>query len=173
VGEVRALIERVVTLDKSAVLREVVVQLECELRDVVASQQAAIEAATHEESKPENDKDTRALESSYLARGQAQRATELREELARIATLRPIVYGAESPIGATAIVVLQSDEEEFDVYLLLPAAGGLEVVSNGLSIRTVTHRSPLGRAMLGATEGQDFELNAPRGRRTLTVVAVC
>lgn len=34
----------------------------------------AAEGATHEEAKPEDDKDTRALEQSYLARGQAQRA---------------------------------------------------------------------------------------------------
>jgi len=42
-----------------------------------SAQRTVVEGATHEENKPENDKDTRALEQSYLARGQAQRVVEL------------------------------------------------------------------------------------------------
>jgi len=45
---------------------------------------AAREGATHEEAKPENDKDTRALEQSYLARGEALRIEELRAGLADV-----------------------------------------------------------------------------------------
>ena len=52
-------------------------QLRDELLAVLAAQlavadrahQASLEGATHEEAKPENNKDTRALEQSYLARG--------------------------------------------------------------------------------------------------------
>ena len=42
-----------------------------DLATLEKAQHATQAAATHEEAKPENDKDTRALEQSYLARGQA------------------------------------------------------------------------------------------------------
>ncbi len=42
---------------------------------------ATYEAATHEESKPENEYDTRGLEASYLAGAQAKRTAEIEELL--------------------------------------------------------------------------------------------
>ena len=50
-------------------------QLEAALATARAAHKAAVEGATHAEARPENDKDTRGLEQSYLARGVAQRAT--------------------------------------------------------------------------------------------------
>ena len=42
-----------------------------DLASLQRAHRATVEGATHEEAKPENDKDTRALEQSYLARGQS------------------------------------------------------------------------------------------------------
>ena len=49
---------------------------------------AATEGATHSEARPENDKDTRGLELSYLARGQAQRVAELQIVLGAVSEMR-------------------------------------------------------------------------------------
>ena len=66
---------------KESLKRDLVRLLAADLETLERAQQAAIEGATHEEAKPENDKDTRALEASYLARGQAMRLEELRAGL--------------------------------------------------------------------------------------------
>ena len=63
---------------KLALKNELVAQLEAQLATLERAYAASREAATHDEAKPENDKDTRALEQSYIARGQALRVEEMR-----------------------------------------------------------------------------------------------
>ena len=62
---------------KPALKAELLALLGAHLETLERAHRAACEGATHEEAKPENDKDTRALEQSYLARGQAARIDEL------------------------------------------------------------------------------------------------
>ena len=62
---------------KKALVATLVEKLDNELANMKRAAKDAREAATHEEAKPENDKDTRALEASYLAGAQAARVREL------------------------------------------------------------------------------------------------
>jgi hypothetical protein len=48
--------------EKSVLLSELVSKVEIELAAAVLAQKTTHEGATHEQAKPENDKDTRALE---------------------------------------------------------------------------------------------------------------
>ena len=75
-------------LSKSALQKELVALMARELDTSVQSQRTAQAASIHEEAKAEDDKDTRALELSYLARGQANRVTELHEALGAIEALK-------------------------------------------------------------------------------------
>ncbi|HWZ89090.1 MAG TPA: hypothetical protein VNW92_09580, partial [Polyangiaceae bacterium] len=59
--------------DKARILSLLRARVAADLATMSAAQRAVVVGATHEENRPENDKDTRALEQSYLARGQAQR----------------------------------------------------------------------------------------------------
>ncbi|NBU22139.1 hypothetical protein EBS43_12140, partial [bacterium] len=63
-----------ILIQKSQILASIVQKLNHELQTIELSAQAALEAATHEESKAEDQHDTRGLEASYLARAQASRA---------------------------------------------------------------------------------------------------
>ena len=54
-------------MDKNALRDELVARVAEELEALERAHRAVMEAATHEEAKPENDKDTRALEQSYLS----------------------------------------------------------------------------------------------------------
>ena len=63
---------------KVALLVALRAQVSADLEAVTESQQKTQAGATHAESKSESDKDTRATESSYLARGLAKRVGELR-----------------------------------------------------------------------------------------------
>ncbi|HSC88858.1 MAG TPA: hypothetical protein VLC09_16360, partial [Polyangiaceae bacterium] len=85
-------------LDKAALLAELIGRLERDLESITAAQKATQEGATHEENRSESDKDMRATEVSYLARGQAERVMTLRDELALLRGLPLKVFDDSSPL---------------------------------------------------------------------------
>jgi hypothetical protein len=133
-----------------------------------AHRDAAV-AATHEEARPENDKDTRALEQSYLARGEALRVEELRRELADVRALPLRAFGPEDPVALGALVA--ADEEGQGLLLWIAPAGGGARLGDG-RVQVVTPRSPLGRALLGRKRGDECEIALAGRARALTIVSV-
>ena len=93
-------------LDKDAVYRAVRDEIAAELEGALRAQREAHEAATHEEARPENDKDTRGLEQSYLARGLAERAAELTKAKAAFAS----IGGPRARVGVGALVVVEDED---------------------------------------------------------------
>src|SRR5258706_8140341 len=108
---------------KQSLRDELVGYLEASLKTLERAHQASREAATHEEAKPENDKDTRALEQSYIARGQALRIAEMRGALADVGAMPVEPLGEESPALVGALVAVDDDGRERLVFLA-PAGGG-------------------------------------------------
>jgi len=136
-----------------------------------AAQRAVVDGATHEENKPENDKDTRALEQSYLARGQAQRVVELQSELNQLKALELRLFTAQTAIALGALVAVD-DEREVVHYFIAPAGGGLRVTLGSVEVRVVTPQSPIARALLGKLEGDDLELRTPQGVSECSIARV-
>lgn len=158
-------------VDKGQVRAALVARLERDLAALAEAQRRTQSGATHEESKPENDKDTRAVESSYLARGQAQRVVEMGKELAVASALELRRFDAASPIAVSALVGLD-DGERTSFYFLSPAGGGLTLDVGGVAVRVLTPQAPLGRALLGQTLGNDVEVATPQGLRQYSVASV-
>ena len=129
------------------------------------------EGATHEEAKPENDKDTRALEQSYLARGQAARVLTLEADVAILQRLVVRKFTSGDKITLGALVRVEDDEAE-RLYLLAPAGAGEELEDGPRTIKVVTPRSPLGKALQGAELEDDIQVKSPTGIRILTILAV-
>lgn len=138
------------------------------LEAVVEAARSAREGATHEESRAEGDKDMRSTEQSYLARGQAMRAEELAEQLQRFELTPLPAFGPGDPIRAGALVRLAIEDDE-RVVLIVAQGGGTALEVDGVGVTVVTPSSPLGRALLGRREGDDFELEI-RGRRREHVI---
>ncbi|MDF1562954.1 MAG: GreA/GreB family elongation factor [Deltaproteobacteria bacterium] len=155
-------------MEKEAVLRAVRARIEADLEAAIRAQADAVQGATHEEARPENDKDTRGLEQSYLARGLAARVDEL--EQAKSAFLS--ISGARSRVGLGALVVVEDEEGETQVYLVGPAAGGLEVEVEGETVKVITPSSPLGRALVGKGAEDEATVRAPKGVRELVILRV-
>src|SRR5450432_453688 len=139
---------------KQSLKDELVGHLDASLKSLERAHQASHEAATHEEAKPENDKDTRALEQSYIARGQAIRIDELRTSLAEVRVMPLHPFGEEQPIALGALVVVEENDQRFMIFLA-PHGGGTAL--SGGTVQVVTPRSPLGRALLGRRMGDDCE----------------
>ncbi len=154
---------------KGALRDELAERLRAALATARAAHAAAIEGATHEEAKAENDKDTRGLEQSYVARGQAQRVEELAGELATVETLALRRFAEADAIAAGALVTVEEDGEPRR-FFVAPGGGG-EALAGG-AVQVVTPRSPLGRALCGKRVGEVGEVRVPGGVRELDITAV-
>jgi transcription elongation GreA/GreB family factor len=140
--------------------------------DLAASERAwrtTHEGATHQEAKPENDKDTRALEASYLARGQAARVEELRAGLGEVQGMPASDFDASSPVRLGAIVETEEDDQRATVWMA-PYGGGTKLADG--AVQVVTPKSPLGRALLGSRVGDECEVTLAGKLRGLRVVSV-
>jgi len=130
--------------------------------------QATVAGMTHEEARAENDKDTRGLEQSYLARGQAQRVEELATALAAIAAASWRRFSDRDAIEAGALVTVEEDGERSQL-LIAPHGGGIVLPG---PVQVVTPRSPLGAALVGRHVGDDVEVRLPGSIRELVIEAI-
>jgi len=154
-------------------LASLVAHVEGEIATMRKAAYDAAEAATHAEAKPENDKDTRALEASYLAAGQAERVRTLETALKQLVTIELKDIGKTTPICASAIVTLEDDDGARTVFFMSPHGGGVRLELEGQSVQVVTPQSPLGKALLGRLHGDVIELRGKSGLREMTIVDVC
>jgi transcription elongation GreA/GreB family factor len=153
---------------KPTLRQELIAALTAALDTARAAHAAAVEGATHSEARAENDKDTRGLEQSYLARGQAQRVEELTMALAATEAMLWRRFAAGDPVEVSALVTV---EEDGKAQLLLVAPHGGGVVLSG-NIQVVTPRSPLGQALAGRVVGDEIEVRLPGAIRELEITAI-
>ena len=161
---------------KARIVAVLVARLEADLERSSASQRATQEGATHAEAKPENDKDTRALEATYLARGLAARVAGLRADLAVLRAMELRAFGEGDPIGLSAVIDLEGFEEsaarDAETYFLAPVGGGLRLDVDGAAVVVVTPRSPIGQALVGRSVDDDVRITSPGGPRLCVVSGV-
>lgn len=139
-------------MDKKKLIETIRTQLE---NDLVVLKQAALatyEAATHEESKPENEYDTRGLEASYLAGAQAKRIREIEEILVILKHLTLKDFGPNDKINSTALVEVEYNGKN-NYFFIMVKGGGISVKLDGRAIQVITPNSPLGEALLDQKKG--------------------
>ena len=152
-------------MNKQALKTELIAQLEATLATARVAHASAIEGSTHEEARAENDKDTRGLEQSYLARGQAQRVAELEAAVGDVTALALRVFTEASPVAMSAVVTTDENEQ----FFIAPAGGGCILADK---IQVVTPSSPLGRALLGKRVDDEVELQLPGKVRSFTLASI-
>lgn len=149
---------------KSELVELICGELRARLERLAKAALAAHEAATDPDSKAESKYDTRSLEESYLATGQARQVKELGETLRTFENLKLRDYSKTEPIDAGALVQLRRNSSKASIHFLLaPAAGGLEIVFQKNEITLLSPESPLYTKLLGKTAGMtidnpDFEI---------------
>ena len=158
--------------DKQQLLAALVDQLDAQVAGITRRAKEIAASATHEESRSESDKDTRAIEESYLARGQAKRAAEAEAALQLLRNLHIRSFDEDSPIALTALVLLEDEDGEERSVFIAPAAGGTRLQDQGRSVDVVTPASPLGQALIGKQVDEDFELLAGGASRDWTITEV-
>jgi len=158
-------------MDKKSLLEKLERALRDELTSASRAAKETADAANHPEARPENDKDTRKIELSYLAAGQAARARELEAAVALVQALPLGAWEPGVPIAAGAIATLDVSGKPQRV-VVSPAGGGLKLSMSGGPISVVTPQSPLGKALLGKTPGDSFELVVAGRASEVEIVSV-
>lgn len=158
-------------MDKSEIVALVVAHLEKEVEAIRIAAQKSFEDATAEENKAENKYDTRSLEASYLAGGQAKMAAEAHESLSRFRSLEIKDFEEDDPVALSALIKT-INKGYTDYYFLGPSSGGLEVKVDETLVMIITPQSPIGKALLGKQAGDDLELEMGRNKVSLKVTEV-
>jgi len=147
-------------VNKVDILKKIIAALKRELDTSLAAAHAASAAASDPDSKAENKYDTRTLEASYLARGQALRVAELQDALRVYEVLTPRPFRADEAVGIGALVILESPDG-LSFYFIGPSAGGTEVEHEGREIIVITPSAPLGQKLMGRFQGANITLAGP------------
>lgn len=152
---------------KAALVELICKELRASLDRLAKAAMDAHKAATDPGSKAESKYDTRSLEESYLATGQARHVKELSETLAVFETLKLPEFSKHEEIDAGALVETKRSGSKQSLYFLLaPASGGLEIMSGKKEITLLSPESPLYQKLIGLRAGDGLE--APE----MTVVSV-
>jgi hypothetical protein len=140
---------------KKDLLETIRVELRGRLALLAKAAMEAHAAATDPGSKAESKYDTRSLEESYLATGQARHVKELAASLAVFENLTLRDFSADEEIDTGALVETKregSDESLF--FLLAPGSGGLEILYGGKEITLLSPDSPLHGKLSGMRVGE-------------------
>lgn len=156
-------------MDKAALRRAILAQLEAELATLTAAAHDAHAEATDEENRAEDKYDMRSQSAAYLAAGQAKLATELTDAIGAYQMLALPVFGEGDAIATGALVTLEARDQR-TLYFLGPQRGGLELTVDGVSVLVVTAASPLGRLLVGRRLGETVALPG-RGTPSVQLIA--
>jgi hypothetical protein len=139
-------------VNKQEAVRRIRAQFQAQFDLLRRASIAAREEATNEENKAENQYDTRGLEASYLAAGQAERAEDLAESMRIFKLVDFSELPEDSPIAVGALV--ETDfEGERSFYLLAPTGGGITCECDGHEITVLATTAPLFKKLLGLNAG--------------------
>ena len=158
-------------MDKRALARSVVAQLEDELARQTEAAHGSRREATDAENKAENKYDMRSQSAAYLAAGQARLASEIAAALDAWRTLSLEPGGPGEAIAAGSLVFLEGEGRRA-AYLVGPHSGGLEARDGAASATVVTPSSPLGRQLVGRRAGDSVQVAGRKGTVPFRIASV-
>jgi len=156
-------------IHKEDILALIIKQLESDITISAQAVEMARDTATHKDCLGSSKYETMGLEASYLAQGQGTRLLELERSLAYF---KQLTLQASTSIELGAYITL-IDEDDRQTFLWMAAdAGGLKINYRQQTITIITPKSPLGKAMLGKTMGDDFSLKIMGKEKYFEVLSI-
>jgi len=151
---------------KSELIEQIRAELRARLERLSHAAREAHAAATDVGSKAESKYDTRNLEESYLAKGQARNVEETADQVRIFEAWSPPDFEITSPIDAGALVEVDLNGDTA-FYLLAPTAGGMTAEHLGCELTVLTPESPLYQKLRGLSTGDSLD------RPSLMITEVC
>ncbi len=159
-------------MTKRAVIQKIIETLQSELETYTRAAKASHAEATAEENRAENKYDTRGLEASYLAAGQANKIVELEESIAAFGELQNRRFGSDEGIEVGALIEISQDGEHAH-YFIGPSAGGTEVTCDKHEVLVITPQSPLGSQLQNRKQGDQLKLTLAGETQQVDLINVC
>ncbi len=156
-------------MNKTALLEQILNRLQTDYALLLQAARSAHAAATHEDNIPDSKYETLALEASYIAQGQANRAGEIKQALEAYRQLPLQYFTDQTPIRLSALVQLEDEQGQQRWLFLGPAAGGMKLNVAGQEVLVITPESPLGEQLIGLQVDDSFELLSAGKRKDYAV----
>jgi len=157
-------------VNKQNLLKQLLEHLQQEIDATMSAVNEAHALASHEQSKPENQYDTLALEAAYLAHGQSERIAELQRQVLLLNHFEFVDYDEDSRIAMGALVFIEDENNESQWLWLLPIAGGIVLKSGDLLVRTITPEAPLAKKLVGNYIDEEFVLNLGHTKKQFEIL---
>jgi len=145
-------------MNKEALLKMIVDEMQIKLDAALSEVKSAKEAATHEESKPENKYDTRGLEATYIAQAQAGRASQLKEDLYNLSKVD--LSPKHEKVGMGSVVTVLYCQQNLEKTFFILPAGGTRVVFDGLEVKSISVTSPVGKLLIKKAIGDEIKFRS-------------
>jgi len=158
-------------MNKAEIMQHIIAQLSHDLDVLFSAAKSAHKAATHAENIADNKYDTLALEASYVAQGQANRAQEIRKSIEIYKHLK-VHETDDDTIRLTSLVTLEDADGATRTVFIGPIEGGLKIVHQGKEIVVITPGSPMGRELLGKSVSEAIKIEAGTSRTEYEIVEV-
>lgn len=158
-------------MNKQKIVAAIILKLETDLEQLVLATKATRDEATHEESKPENEYDTRALETGYLVKAQSKRILDARETLASFKHMNFEKLPEGSAIRSTALLQIDMNGKG-KWFLYMGLGGGVTVEVDREVVQVITPSSPLGESLLGLSVGDFAVVESGKSRKEYEVLQV-
>ncbi len=157
-------------MNKTKLLEQLQERLQQKVDATLNAVNEAHALASHEQSKPENQYDTLALEAAYLAHGQSERIAELQKQMILLNHFEFIEWSQESPIALGALICIEEVGAESQWLWLLPVSGGEQLFFDDKQIRTITPEAPLAEKLIGQYLGDEIVLNLGHKKKQFEVI---
>jgi transcription elongation GreA/GreB family factor len=156
---------------KAEILAALIQQVATEIQALDISAKSAYAAATHEESRAEDQHDTRSTEASYLAAGTAKRLAELKRTAEILKNFPVRKFSEDAAITLGALVELSLGKSHI-WYFILPVCGGYKAVIADTTVNVITPQSVLGEAVLEKHAGDEIETRVGKDTRAYQVISI-
>lgn len=158
-------------MNKTKLLQAVITKLSTDLAVLMTAAKSSHDAATHAENIPDNKYDTLALEASYVAQGQANRARQIRSSIELYRQLN-LLDQIDDTIQLGSLITLEAATGARKSLFIGVAEGGLRIMHDAEEIVVITVSSPIGRELLGRSIGDSVAIGAGTARLLYEIIEV-
>lgn len=116
--------------------------------------------------------DTFKEEAQFLAVGQEIRKLERESTLAMLDKIQADCVRACSKVFSGAMIEVEDDDGNVVRYYMIPGGSGKVITIEGASYICISPESPLGRALIGKTIGDEAIMSIDKTRKSVTIVGL-
>jgi len=160
-------------MDKRAVMRGVIMELERQKSELEAGLNSAKQAAKDSPSAMESHSDTTRNQMQILATNFKTMAEE--KEIA-IRSLNKLLDSGKNHFDSVkdgAVIETEGENKEKRFYAVVPEGGaGATVNENGIMVTSITLKTPLGKALADRKTGETATLLGKNGERKIKILSI-